>query len=90
MRNDVRRDLQGVPKKCTFKILRAMMGGRNFGPLWAIQVLSEGLGHFGSLWATLGHFGPLWATLGHFGCLGHFGPLWAILGHLNMKQVEEA
>ena len=36
-------------KKCTFKILRAMMGGRNFGPLWAIQVLSEGLGHFGSL-----------------------------------------
>ena len=43
--------LQGVPKKCTFKILRAMMGGRNFGPLWAIQVLSEGLGHFGSLWA---------------------------------------
>ena len=48
------------------------MEGRSFGPLWAIQVLSEGLGHFGSLWATLGHFGhfgPLWATLGHFGPL---------------------
>ena len=62
-----------------------MIGGRNFGPLWAIQVLSEGLGHFGSLWATLGHFGPLWATLGHFGCLGHFGPLWATLGHFGPK-----
>ena len=30
-------------KKCTFKILRAMMGGRNFGPLWAT------LGHPSSL-----------------------------------------
>ena len=30
------------------------MGGQNFGPLWAIQVLFEGLGR-GPLWATLGH-----------------------------------
>ena len=49
----------------------------HFGPLWAIQVLSEGLGHFGPLWATLGHFGPLWATLAVWATLGHFGPLWA-------------
>ena len=63
----------GCPKKCVFRILRAMKGGQNFGPLWAIQVLSEGLGHLGPFWATLCIFGPLQL----------FGPLWAILGHFG-------
>ena len=35
---------QVVPKKDPDKILRAMLGGYIFGPLWAIEVTLDGLG----------------------------------------------
>ena len=44
-------------------ILKAMVGGQNFG-------------YFGPFSTTLVHFGPLkakCAILGHFGSVGHFG-----------------
>ena len=40
---DIHSSYRVSQKKCTFKILRAMMGGWNFGPLWAT------LGHPSSL-----------------------------------------
>ena len=40
---------QVVPKKDPDKILRAMLGGYIFGPLWAIEVTLDGLGRLGYL-----------------------------------------
>ena len=51
----------GSPKnQCTFKILRAMIGGKKF---WTIQVLSEGMGDFGPLLAIFVRFGRKWPRL---------------------------
>ena len=40
---------QVVPKKDPDKILRAMLGGYIFGPLWAIQVILDRLGRLSYL-----------------------------------------
>ena len=51
---------EGVPKKVFYRILRAVLGDKIPLPLWAIQVILDRLGQFGSFLAPLDHFGPFW------------------------------
>ena len=45
-------------KRFFYRILRAVLGDKIPLPLWAIQVILDRLGQFGSFLAALDHFGP--------------------------------
>ena len=88
---------QCVPKKLTNRIFRAIDGGPELWATFGIQVLSDGLGHFGPLrlfgpclgtfavWATLYHFGPYVSCLSQSGSNSQRGPQWP-----KVAKVSEA
>ena len=57
-------------KKCTFKILRAIMGGRNFGPKWPKVVQS------GPKWPKVAQSGPKWPKVAQTLRENLDGPKW--------------
>merc|ERR1711952_317508 len=79
--------IQGVPKKYTFKILRAMMGGQNFGQKWPKVAQS---GPNGSKWPKVAQNSPKWPKQKKWPKVAQNGPKWPKVAQSGPKWPKVA